>query len=293
LQYSSRHFIIAIAACGEIVACGAGSALAADLPSPATLSSPVALPPPAVPDWIVTVSGMPSVGPQYPGSKSYSAYGAGGVSIRRADQPERFGTPDDGFSLTLYETDWLHVGPVARYLNDRPLYHHPELTGLPYLAPAIELGGFVEVTPLSWLRGRLEVRQAVTGYDGLVATLSGDVWRRWGNLTLSIGPRLNFGNNKFAQAYFSVTPQQSAINLASGGSLTPYNAVGGLTSAGLTVAARYDYSETWRVTGYGGYQALTGSVASSPIVNHTGSTNQFTLGLELAYRFRTAGWFSF
>jgi outer membrane scaffolding protein for murein synthesis (MipA/OmpV family) len=290
LKFSPRPFIIAAAACGVIVACGAGSALAADLPSPANLSSPVA---PPIPDWIVTVSGMPSLGPQYPGARSYSVYGAGGVSIRRADQPERFGTPDDGFSLTLYETDWLHIGPVARYLDDRPLYHHPELTGLPYLAPAVELGGFVEVTPLSWLRGRLEVRQAVTGYDGLVATLSGDVWRRWGNLTLSIGPRLNFGNNKFAQAYFSVTPQQSAINLANGGSLTPYNAVGGLTSAGLTVAARYDYSETWRVTAYGGYQALTGSVANSSIVAHTGSTNQFTLGIELAYRFRTAGWFNF
>jgi outer membrane scaffolding protein for murein synthesis (MipA/OmpV family) len=59
------------------------------------------------------------------------------------------------------------------------------------------------------------------------------------------------------------------------------------------VAARYDYSETWRVTAYGGYQALTGSVANSSIVEHTGSTNQFTLGLELAYRFRTSGWFKF
>ncbi|WP_294536565.1 MipA/OmpV family protein [uncultured Rhodoblastus sp.] len=283
----SRHVILSLATCGAFVFGGADALRAADLPSPA------ALPPLPIPDWIVTVSGMPGVGPQYPGSKSYSAYGSGGVSIRRADQPERFGTPDDGFSLTFYETDWLHVGPVARYLNDRPLYHHPELTGLPYLAPALELGAFAEVTPFSWLRGRLEVRQAVTGYDGLVATLSADVWRRWGNVTLSVGPRLNFGSNNFARAYFSVTPQQSAVNLAHGGSLTPYNAVGGLTSAGFTVAARYDYSENWRVTGYGGYQDLVGSVANSPIVNHTGSTNQFTAGLELAYRFRTAGLFNF
>jgi outer membrane scaffolding protein for murein synthesis (MipA/OmpV family) len=286
LKSSSRQVIFSVAMFGAFVFGGASAVLAADLPSPA-------LPPLPIPDWIVTVSALPGVGPQYPGAKQYTVFGSGGVTIRRADQPERFGTPDDGFSLTLYETSWLHVGPVARYLDDRPLHNKPELTGLAYVPPAIELGGFVEVTPLSWLRGRLEVRQAVTGYDGLVATLSADVWRRWGNVTLSVGPRLNFGNNNFAQAYFSVTPQQSAINLAHGGALTPYNAVGGLTSAGLTVAARYDYSENWRVTGYGGYQALTGSVANSPIVEHAGSTNQFTVGIELAYRFRTAGWFNF
>ncbi|MGO9392133.1 MipA/OmpV family protein [Rhodoblastus sp.] len=275
-----RQFVIATAA-----VCSAGAVCAADLPSPAPP------PPPPIPDWIVTVSGMPSVAPQYPGAKMYSIYGAGGISIRRADQPERFSTPDDGFSLTLYENSWLHVGPVARYLNDRP--HERELAGLAYVDPAIELGGFVEVTPYNWFRGRLEVRQAVTGYDGLVATLSGDVWHRWGDLTLSIGPRLNFGNNKFAESYFSVTPQQSAINLANGGALTPYNATGGLTSAGLAVAARYDYSEHWRVTAIGGYQALTGSVANSSITEHTGSTNQFTVGIEIAYRFRTTGLFAF
>jgi MipA family protein len=287
LKFVLRQFVVAAAALGVASLGVASAASAADLPSP------TAPPAPPIPDWIVTISGQPSIGPQYPGAKTYSVYGAGGISIRRADEPERFATPDDGFSLTIYENSWLHVGPVARYLNDRPLYHHPELTGLPYVGPALELGGFVEITPLSWLRGRLEVRQAVTGYDGLVATLSGDVWRRWGDVTLSVGPRLNFGNNKFAQAYFSVTPLQSAVNLASGGSLTPYNATGGLTSAGFTVAARYDWSEAWRVTAFGGYQSLVGSVAESPIPDHTGSTNQFTAGFELAYRFRTTGLFAF
>ncbi len=90
-----------------------------------------------------------------------------------------------------------------------------------------------------------------------------------------------------------MTPQQSAINLANGGALTPYKATGGLTSAGLAVAARYDYSEHWRVTAIGGYQALTGSVANSSITEHTGSTNQFTVGIEIAYRFRTTGLFAF
>jgi outer membrane scaffolding protein for murein synthesis (MipA/OmpV family) len=283
LKVSLRHFAIVTAAL-----CSGAAAMAADLPS---TKEPAA--PPPIPDWIVTLSVQTSVAPQYPGAERYMFYGSPGISIRKYGQPERFSTPDDGFGFALYDTDWLRIGPVGRYIGDRPLYHRPELVGLPYMEPSIEIGGFAEFTPLSWARARIELRQAITGHDGLVATASADVWKRWGNLTLSVGPRLNFGNDKFASSYFSVTPQQSAISLANGGALTPYNAQGGLTSAGLLAAARYDISETWRVTGFGGYQRLTGSVAGSPIVQHDGSRDQYIVGLEFAYSFRTAGWFNF
>ncbi len=282
MKFSLRQIAIAVA-----VASGCSAALASDLPS---TNAP---PPPPIPDWIVTLSAQASVGPQYPGANRFGFYGTPGVSIRKSGEPERFSTPDDGFGIALYDTDVFRAGPVGRYVDDRSVYNHHQLTGLPYVAPSVELGGFAEYTPVSWARARLELRQAVTGHDGFVATLSGDVWKRWGDVTLSIGPRLNFGNDKFAEAYFSVTPQQAFINQQSGGNLTAYTAQGGLTSAGLLAAARYDISDTWRVTGFGGWQRLTGSVAGSPIVQYDGSRDQYTVGLEFAYSFRTKGWFNF
>ncbi len=288
MKVELRHFVMAAA-----VLCSAElgvprAAMAADLPS--TKSAPEI---PATPDWIVTISGQLSVAPQYPGANRYAIYGAPGIGIRRFGTPERFSTPDDGFGVALYDTSLLRVGPVGRYIGDRGVFHHRELTGLAYVPPSIELGGFAELTPLSWLRARAELRQAITGHDGLVATLGGDVWQKWGNFTLSVGPRLNFGNDKFADAYFAVSPAQAAANNLGGGNLTPYTPRGGLTSAGGLAAIRYDFNDTWRATGFAGYQRLAGSVSGSPIVQRDGSRDQYTIGLEVAYSFRTAAWFGF
>jgi MipA family protein len=280
-------FALALAGAGSASLLGAGTASAADLPSKA--------PPPEPPiaDWITTISGMASTSPLYPGAKKYGFFGLPGVSIRRADQPERYSTPDDSFSIGLWDNDWLHVGPAGRYINERSVSSNHELYGLPYVQATVQLGAFAEVTPLSWMRLRLEVLQGVTGNDALVANLIGDVWQRWGALTLSVGPRLYFGSTKYAESYFSVTPAQSVVNLASGGMLTPYRAVGGLTSVGVTGAARYDINETWRVTAFGNFQYLTGSVADSPVTTHAGSRDQYTVGLEIGYSFRTLGLFNF
>ena len=191
--------------------------------------TPAYLPP--IPDWVVTVSGQVSGSPAYPGANNYIVYGLPGLSIRRSDQAERFGLPDDGFGVALYDIDWFRAGPVGRWVSDRPRHGNSELVGMPYIAPSVEIGGFAELTPLPGIRGRVEVRQAVSGYDGLAATVSADIWHSFEGIVLSIGPRFYFGSDKYASTYFSVTPQQSAYNLANGGHLTPYNATGGLTVA--------------------------------------------------------------
>jgi outer membrane scaffolding protein for murein synthesis (MipA/OmpV family) len=258
-----------------------GAGYAADLPS---TKAPVEAP--ALPDdWIVTLSGQANVGPSYPGAKRYDFFGYPGISLRRASEPEIFSTPDDGFSFAFYNNSLFRVGAIGRLVGDRSAHHDHELAGLAYVPYSLELGGFAEVTPVSWGRLRVELRQAVTGHDGLVATVGGDVWQSWNRFTLSVGPRLYFGDDKYARTYFSVTPAQALVN----GNLTAYNAAGGLTAAGGTVALRYDYNEFWRVTGFGNYQRLTGSVADSPLTTRVGTRDQYTAGIELAYRYKSTG----
>lgn len=268
-----------------LVVSASGAGHAADLPS---TKAPVQAP--ALPDeWIVTLSAQANVGPAYPGAKRYSFSGYPGIGLRRASEPETYSAPDDGFSFAFYNNSWLRFGAVGRLVGDRSTRNNHVLTGLAYVPYSLELGGFAEVTPVSWGRLRVELRQAVSGHDGLVATVGGDVWQSWSQWTVSAGPRLYFGDDKYARTYFSVTPAQAFTNNLAGGVLSAYNATGGLTSVGGTVALRYDYNPNWRVTAFGNYQRLTGSVADSPLATRAGTRDQYTAGIELSYRYKSTG----
>jgi len=279
LKFAVRTFLAALAV-------GAGAAQAADLPS---VKAAPALP--AQDDWIVTVSGTVNYGPAYPGARKYTFSGFPGLSFRRAGTPELFTTPDDGFNFALYSDGLFRAGVVGRLVGERSIYHNSALRGLAYVPYSLELGGFAEVRPVSWGRVRAELRQAVSGHEGLVGTLGADVWQSWSGFTLSIGPRAYFGNNQYAKSYFSVTPAQAIANNLQGGRLYAYNAVGGVTAAGATTAVRYDFNENWFTVGSVNYKRLTGSVANSPLAYSVGNgdRNQWAYGLEVAYRFRVGG----
>lgn len=279
LKLSLRGLALAATLCS-------GAASAADLPS--IKEAPIAPPP----DWVVTFAPMVGVAPTYPGAKTYSFWGLPGFSLRRSDQPERFSSPDDSFSIALLHNDWFAAGAAGRWIGARDVGHNPALFGMNDVNFSIEVGGYAEINPVPWARVRGEIRKAVTGYDGWAASAIADLYQHFGPLTLSVGPRLEFGNNQYATSFFSVTPFQAALNQFAGGQLTPYNATGGLVAAGVVAAARYDINETWRVSAYGEYEALTGSVSNSPLVIHTGSRDQFSAGIEIAYRFHTnaLGW---
>ncbi len=130
-------------------------------------------------------------------------------------------------------------------------------------------------------RVRAEFRQGVDGHRGFVAAFMADAYETLGPLRLSVGPRLNFGDNAYANAYFSVTPFEALMN----GRLTPYVATGGFTAAGGMATIRYELIELTSVSIYGGGQRLLGSVGSSPIPNLIGSRNQFTGGLAVSRSF--------
>lgn len=281
MKLALRTFLAALAV-------GACSAHAADVPS---LKTPPA--PAPQDDWIVTVYGAGSYSPDYPGARRSSLFGYPGIRLRRVGDKEVFSTPDDGFNFTLYSDGLFRAGLVARLEGDRSVSDNAALRGLAYVPYSLELGSFAEVTPVSWGRLRVELRQAVTGHDGLVGTVGGDVWQSWNGFTLSVGPRAYFGNDQFAKTYFSVTPAQAAVNNFLRGNLFAYAATGGLTAAGATTALRYEINESWRATGYANYQRLTGSVANSPLAYTPGNgdRNQWTYGVELAYRFRISGQF--
>jgi len=253
-------------------------------PTGARAAEPAPLPPPQVKEqkqegYIVTLSLIGAVSPSFPGSRLMRPYPFPALNFREIGEAERFATPDDGFGLALVDAYGFRAGPVANFTFHRG--QRDGLFGLHNIKLTHEVGGFVEATPSDNFRARLELRQGIDGHGGFVATLGADYHRGIGAFHVSAGPRLNFGDNRYASAYYSVTPWESLLN----GRLQPYTAQGGFTAAGGMATVRYDFNEKTSATVYGGAQRLLGSVAGSPIPSNIGSRDQFSAGLAISRSF--------
>lgn len=229
--------------------------------------------------WIVTVSVIGAVSPSFPGSGQMRPYPFPAVAVRRVGEPETFSTPDEGFGFPLVDLGYVRAGPVANFVFQRG--QRDGLFGLRRIGLTHEIGGFVEANPMDHFRVRAEMRQGVDGHEGFVAAFYADAYETIGKFRISVGPRINFGDNNYANAYFSVTPFEAMVN----GRLTPYVATGGFTAAGGMATIRYDINDLTSVSVYGGGQRLLGSVGSSPIPDLIGSRNQFNAGLAVSRSF--------
>jgi len=266
----------------------------AKAPSPSasasTLEPVFTLPPPpfTIPglpsiegDWIVSVGAGAEYKPDFEGSRRYMVSPIPVISIRRASSPERFRSPLDSASFTLFDYGGFHAGPVAKFVAARNANNFAELAGLGNVNAALELGGFVEYFPIDWFRMRLEVRQGFFGHGGVTANFSGDaIVPLAQGLTFSAGPRFTLESTGATAPYFSITPLQAALS-----GLPAFNARGGAHSAGAGAQLRYRINPQWEVHSYVEYQRLLGDAAASPLVQLRGSPNQVTVGLGASYSF--------
>ncbi len=275
-------FFAALLAASPVFA--ASEALATDLPAPvpASLQPPPAAPAKSDDSYIVTLQAIGAVAPSFPGSSVVRPYPFPGIAVRGAGEPERFSAPDDGFGLPVFDADGARLGPVANFVFARG--GRDGLFGVHHVGLTHEVGGFAEFYVFEHFRTRTELRQAVDGHGGFVAALGADFYGEASVFRLSFGPRLNFGNNRYANAYFSVTPGEAILN----GRLEPYQASGGFTSAGGLATLRYDIAPNINATVYTGLARLTGSVAGSPIPSMVGSRGQFTAGIAVSRSFEVA-----
>jgi len=265
------------------IAIAASAANAADLTPP---------PPAPVEGWTITLGVGPEVFNSFPGSSSVSIWPTGYISYRRPGEPEPFVSPDDGLGIALLDLPWIKAGPVARFISERTLSggfgsigNNENFFGLHNVGFTAELGGFVELWPTDFFRARFEARQGVSGAQGFDANIELDIVHRYGPWTFSLGPRFQFGDDQFMNAYFSVTPAEAALN----GNVFSYQAHGGLTSIGGLGAIKYAFSPAWSTTVFGGVNSYVGSAGGSPIPNRLGSLNDLTAGVIVAYTFSWNG----
>lgn len=247
----------------------------------AATGTPVATPSAAAADdtWIVTIGGSIATAPNYAGSSRYGPTFVPSFGLRKAGEPNPFSAPDDNFGITILEFGGIEVGPLAAVRGSRSGNAVP---GLPGYSWSLETGMFAEFWPLDGLiRTRVEALYGLRSNDGLTVNVAADAVTKSGPFTWAIGPRMTLADNTVMQTEFGVAPISTLINPL----LTPYNAHGGVKSAGAAASISYDWSKDWTVTLFANYDRLVGDAASSPVTRQFGSINQFVFGMGMEYSF--------
>jgi outer membrane scaffolding protein for murein synthesis (MipA/OmpV family) len=230
--------------------------------------------------WVFTLGAQVGVSPPYEGANRDILEPGPTFELRPASAPERFTPPDGGTTFALYSNSFFEIGPLVRFRFERD--DKGELQGFQKIGVAAEPGLYTDIWPTKWLRLRLEGRHGVTGHYGWVGDVGADLVHNGSRWDASIGPRFGFGDHRYMETYFGVTPQEAAANPRINAA---YDPDAGQRYSGFESAVGYHLSRNWRVVADFGYQRLTGAAANSPIVRKAGMADQFSSSIGFKYAF--------
>ncbi|VAV91855.1 hypothetical protein MNBD_ALPHA05-1295 [hydrothermal vent metagenome] len=191
---------------------------------------------------------------------------------------------DTGADIALFGFSRFRVGPTLRIARRRDQDDNPDLNGLGDVGTTFEFGGFVATTFLDRFAVKAKVRHGLkTGHRGTIVDgiLTALIFRS-DLFSLSTSARTSWVGNRYADAYFSVTPDQSA---RSGGRLPVYDANAGFRDLGVSVTGYVNIGDRWSFNPYATYSYVYGEIAQTPIIAQYGNRDQFTFGVHLMRQF--------
>ena len=236
--------------------------------------------------WLVSLKANGVAGPAWPGAKDMGFVAFPSLSIRRAGSNAGFSSPDDGIGWALLDNGIVRAGLVGQFVSGRSFGNDPKYVGLHTIKWGGEIGAFAEYWALpNHLRARIELRHGLIAHHGIVLDAGLDAVYKWGQHTMSAGPRISIGNESYVRRYFGISAGEAAINP----NVTAYKPGGGLTSYGALAAVQTAWTDNWSTTLYARYRRLAGDSATSPLVKNLGTPNQFTIGASVAYTFNFSG----
>lgn len=246
----------------------------AGLPLPAFLAAGGALDSPT-PDLVVTLGAGVKVSPAYFGSDQYETGPTGIARIDYLRFPNGF---EYGSGAAVGFRTGLGLRGSVRYISERKSSDYSEINGLDNVPWTFEAGFGLGYEQRNY-RVFGDVRYGIIGSNAWVGDLGADaIAYPVDGLTLTLGPRLNFGSTNFTDTYFGISASEST---ASG--LPQYDASGGLISGGVVLGARYLFNERWGVEGEASWERLVNDAADSPITA-LGSNDQYSVKLNLTRR---------
>ncbi len=212
--------------------------------------------------------------PEYFGAEDYVTGPLLGLSPKylQLDSGKSFGNPDPWADKLGF-----NVSPSLRVISERDAETYSEFSGLEDIDTAIELGAQVSYATQN-VKVFGAMRKGFGGHEGYVGELGLDLiakptdkWR------IAAGPRVNFGDDTFADTYFGVAP--GSVNYGA------YDADGGVLSTGVSLEARYQFNDNWGVTGQVEWSRFQNDAADSPIVEAgSDSDTRVSVGLTRVLR---------
>jgi outer membrane scaffolding protein for murein synthesis (MipA/OmpV family) len=218
--------------------------------------------------------------PDYPGGDKYQTLALPLFQVKYKDQI----TFDPlGLRVRVMKTERWRLRLVAGLSESRKAKSSSPVSRLPDVERGVN-GGFVLegrlVGPLAFrLNGRKEF---AGGHGGVTVTPSLGVVLGDKAKTYSVIPEvaITWGNNRYMDAFFSVTPAGSA---ASG--LAIYNASAGFREATARVTATYQLDKDWMFVARLQAAKLLSDAKRSSIVRQTGDSFQGLVGVGVMYTF--------
>jgi outer membrane protein len=236
-------------------------------------------PEPSQEGWRVSVGAAVLAGKEWTGSSEDRLLVVPDLDVRYGDRFfASFGT---GIGVNLLQSDGFRAGALVR-----PNFGREEeddqagLRGMGDIDFAAEPGVFAEVTT-GPLQAGVELRQALGGHEGLLAEARVDYRLRLGQVGISFGPRVRYGDDTHTQAFYGVSPAQAVR-----AGLPSYRPEGGIQTIGLGAGAAWRVSPAWTLVAFGEAGTLQGDAKDSPLVRLRGQDDYQTFGFALSTRLR-------
>lgn len=217
--------------------------------------------------------------PDYYGSDDYQFY-ADPAAYVRLNNFMFF--DDDGADFALFGFSSFRFGPTLRIVGKRDQDDNPALAGLGDVGETFEFGGFAASTFLDRYTVRFKVRHGIkTGHRGTIVDANATALLfKWGPVSTSVSAQAAWIGDNYANAYFSITPEQSARS-----GLPVYDAEAGFRDIGGSFNAYINVGKRWSVNPYVSYRYIFDNYANTPIIADYGDRNQFTVGFHLMREF--------
>ena len=230
--------------------------------------------------------GFVGVAPEFEGSKDYRILGAPFIA------PAGDGIMDSGtiqirsiddIRLRVINFSGFEAGPLAGWRFDRNEDDSDRLLGLGDVDGGLVVGGYAAYH-LGPLMPFVSYHREVSGDDDTGGVL------RFGTEAKSIlGPGFSvtakagasYADDDYMDAYFSVTPVQSASSAAG---FSVFSAQSGIKDVYFGLSGDIPIAPDWSFKWSGTYARLLGDAADSPIVE---TENQFSGGVGLTYTFNS------
>jgi MipA family protein len=227
---------------------------------------------PAGPRWTLGIGA--AYVPRYEGSKEHHLTGLPVIAYRNG----RFAAGVGGLSYNLSPASTFEFGPAVSFSRGRNESDADRLRGLGDIKGGAEAGAFARWHIASWTLHANLKRGLGNGPKGTQLQFGIGHSTRLGSADrLQLGASLDWADDKYTQAYFGVTPAQSA---ASG--LAAYSADAGIKSYGVNATWIHTFTPVWFSTVGVHAKRLAGDAANSPI---TGQRNVTGASAAVGYRF--------